>query len=388
MAPSIALSILPEAHDKPLSVLDPMMGSGTTAVIARSRGHLAFGFDTDPLAVTLSKAWVTDINEKSILKTAESVLDEANLSFRRIKQRDAYPVDASDETKMFIRYWFDVTNRKQLRCLSDAIHEVRQENIRNALWCAFSRLIIAKKNGASWAMDLSHSRPHKVSDKELIRPITTFHKEVRTVLKNIPFRTNDGALPKASVLLGDARSIPLPDSSIDVVITSPPYLNAIDYIRCSKFTLVWMGYQIPKLSSLRAANIGSEVSSGVDETDRMVSEVLHSMGIIDELPSKQRRILARYVIDMDGVIKEIARVLKSTGKTIFVVGNSSMKGIFIQNSEALKRICRRYHLCTISETIRPLPTHRRYLPPPSLRKSGKSFRTRMNEEVILTMAFN
>jgi hypothetical protein len=27
---------------------------------------------------------------------------------------------------------------------------------------------------------------------------------------------------------------------VDFVITSPPYLNAIDYVRCSKFTLVWM----------------------------------------------------------------------------------------------------------------------------------------------------
>ena len=53
--------------------------------------------------------------------------------------------------------------------------------------------------------------------------------------------------PAAQVYKGDARHLDLRDRSVDLVITSPPYLNAIDYLRCSKFSLVWMGYSVGEL---------------------------------------------------------------------------------------------------------------------------------------------
>jgi tRNA G10 N-methylase Trm11 len=46
MAPGIALSALSSA-EKPLRVLDPMMGSGTVLAMARAHGHYATGVDVD-----------------------------------------------------------------------------------------------------------------------------------------------------------------------------------------------------------------------------------------------------------------------------------------------------------------------------------------------------
>ena len=54
MAPGIALAAMPE-NSPQLRVLDPMMGSGTVLTMARKRGHRAFGFDLDPLAVELDR---------------------------------------------------------------------------------------------------------------------------------------------------------------------------------------------------------------------------------------------------------------------------------------------------------------------------------------------
>lgn len=388
MAPSIALDALPEAAGTSLRVLDPMIGSGTTGVVARSRGHISFGFDTDPLAVVLSKTWTMTIDEAKALSVASNVLNNAKLIYKKLKQSDAYPIDADDGTKEFIRYWFDATNRKQLRALSEVILNIRSETMKNIMWSAFSRLIIAKKNGASLAMDLSHSRPHKVKDKPVIKPIPNFIKEVKKVVNNIPFKLDGKDYPKANITLGDAREIPLPESSVDIVITSPPYLNAIDYIRCSKFTLVWMGYRISSLSALRSRIIGTENSKGIDENDPYLSQLIRSMGDIDKLPVKQKRILARYVRDLDYIVREVARVLTHQGRAIFVIGNSSMKGVFLKNSEVIKRLGKEYGLQNCTERLRILPDNRRYLPPPSSNKSGKSLQRRMNEEVVLTLSFN
>ena len=40
---------------KPQVFIDPMVGSGTVLAVARKKGHQAFGIDSDPLAVLLSR---------------------------------------------------------------------------------------------------------------------------------------------------------------------------------------------------------------------------------------------------------------------------------------------------------------------------------------------
>src|SRR2546425_591383 len=93
MAPGIALDALGESTT-PLRVLDPMMGSGTVLAVARSRGHRAYGIDTDPLAVMLSKVWTTTINPEPMLEKAMEVLHLAKLRFGSLSVRDAYPIGA------------------------------------------------------------------------------------------------------------------------------------------------------------------------------------------------------------------------------------------------------------------------------------------------------
>src|SRR4051794_25042361 len=83
MAPGIALDALGE-HKKPLRVLDPMMGSGTVLAVAKSRGHRAYGIDTDPLAVLLTKVWTTSIRPAVVLDEAKQVLAWAKCKFRSL----------------------------------------------------------------------------------------------------------------------------------------------------------------------------------------------------------------------------------------------------------------------------------------------------------------
>jgi hypothetical protein len=115
---------------------------------------------------------------------------------------------ADEETRGFVRYWFNRTNRRQLAALARAIAEVPKRRVREILWCAFSRLIITKQAGASLALDVAHSRPHKVSDKTVIRPIEQFDAAVRAVVSAIPFRTPHST-PRARIKKADARKLPV-----------------------------------------------------------------------------------------------------------------------------------------------------------------------------------
>ena len=381
MAPSIIWNELPKG-DNPICVLDPMSGSGTALVASRMRGHEAIGFDADPLAVLIARAWCADVDEPAARKKAEEVINRARSRYSSIRLGDAYPDDADEETREFVRYWFDEINRKELAALSRSISHVQDLALKDLLWCAFSRLIITKQSGASLAMDVSHSRPHRVYDNAPIKPFDKFIRSVNAVLNGSPFKEEVGAA-RARVNLGDARRLPLEDSSIDLIITSPPYLNAIDYLRGHKLSLVWMGFSIQQIREIRSASVGTESSKNTTCKKEFVDQTLKRMGEVESLPDRFRKMLKRYVLDMDKVLSEMHRVLKSEGRAILVVGDSSIRGTYVQNSKAIIHLGERNGFVLRSSRRRQLPESRRYLPPPNRRASGAQLQSRMREEVII-----
>ena len=358
-----------------------MAGSGTTLVIAKRQGHRAIGFDTDPMAVLLAKAWCLNVREDGARRTAAQVLKRAVAMMKKIRSSNAYPCLKEDvETRAFVRYWFDTTNRRQLTVLSKAIQRVKDEETRTLLWCAFSRMIITKQASVSLAMDLSHSRPHRVRDRSDVRPFGRFLSMVEAVIAAAPFKNQKG-LGQIKIRPADARKLPLPSASIDLVITSPPYLNAIDYLRCHKFSLIWMGYSIEEVRELRAANIGSEVGLPASNKNGLARVVKQMIGGQQLLP-RYEGMLNRYVADMHTVIGEIARVLVPRGKATFVIGNSTLGGVYVKNSRAVSILGMKNGLRLVSAKSRILPNNRRYLPPPS-HKNGAIY-NRMRTETVVT----
>lgn len=381
MAPSVVWDALP-SQGKPLKVLDPMSGSGTTLVCARMRGHHAFGCDTDPLALLIARAWCADVYPDKILRRAEIVLERAAKLRKYLSIEDSYPKNADEETRKFIEFWFDPKTRCDLAALSTCISRVRSESERVFLWCAFSRMVITKNTGVSLARDVSHSRPHRAYATAPVKPFNIFRKAVATVTSNCPFTLETRIVPPVNVQHADARSLPIENSSMDMILTSPPYLNAIDYLRGHKLSLVWMGYRIPEIRAIRSGNIGTEVSIKHSPNDA-IHDAMSVMANFDQIGNRNLGMIRRYVFDIEKVMKECARVLKKNGKAIFVVGDSTIRGVFIKNSAALVSLAKHHGLALVSHTTRPIEISRRYLPPPESIKAGDRMQSRMREEVIL-----
>lgn len=112
MAPEIALNELARLRPESL-VLDPMSGSGTVLRQAAELGHRAIGFDTDPLAVLISRVSVRSQRASEIAKACDAVLDIA----RALNSRDiSLPwIDGDSETRCFIEYWFGESQLSELR---------------------------------------------------------------------------------------------------------------------------------------------------------------------------------------------------------------------------------------------------------------------------------
>ncbi len=389
MAPAIVweelLAAAAATPHTPLRVLDPMTGSGTTIAMARLLGHRATGFDTDPLAVLIARAWSVDIDQAELRDVAAEVVRAARLLAREVSSAEAYPAGADEETRAFVRYWFDATARRHLAALSMSILAVTSEALRTLLWCALSRLIIVKSMGVSLAMDVAHSRPHKVYKTAPIKPLDHFERAAAIVAKHSPFASG-AKHPPAVVHEADVRNLPLRKGSADLVITSPPYLNAIDYLRGHKLSLVWMGHTVTSLRQIRATNVGTEVSSAFISGPPHIEAALACAGEVERLPSREIGILRRFVSDMDKVMAEIGRVLGTVGRAVLVVGDSTLRSVFIQNSSVLAFLGERNGLQLIGTRRRPLPPNRRYLPPPCAEGAGKQLENRMRDEVILSFS--
>jgi len=377
MAPEIALSGMQSTRK--LKVLDPMAGSGTSIVLARLLGHVAIGYDQDPLALLIAKTWCSKVNESKLRSALTSTLAAAKTGWTRF---EPYPPTADSETKRFLRYWFDLQTRKKLAALAAAIHGNKHQVLRTQLWCAFSRIIIVKDNGVSLARDVSHSRPHRSYERAPVDPFIQFSKAGGCIIRSLLALPTSGG----TVYLGraDARNLPTAAGSIDLVITSPPYLNAIDYLRGHKMSLVWMGYTIQQLRELRSNSVGTEI--GQSEIPEELLSAKRAIGRVPGLHPRIDRMVNKYIVDMNSVMAEIRRVLRPHGKVVVVVGNSTLRGTFLKNSRLIVELGRINGLTLTHRHRRQIPKSKRYLPPPCSQPSATPLASRMRTEVVLTFS--
>jgi DNA modification methylase len=161
------------------TVLDPFIGSGTTALEAQLLGINCIGIDISPLCVLLSKVKVesmdvlTDIiNWEGRIKNT-IILDETIESISNEKVRNFYKI-------------------VKLTTISD--------NVRRG-----------KNFSSTFLKNL----------KRILSSIIDYYQ----IVKELNLQ-----LGKTDIKIGDARKLPLDTESIDGIITSPPYSIALDYI--------------------------------------------------------------------------------------------------------------------------------------------------------------
>lgn len=373
MAPEIALGKIDLLTKPGATVLDPMCGSGTVVRLAAEHKRVGIAADLDPLAVIITRtachpAWATNLVER-----AEAVLDRA----WRLSGKLPDWIARDPETHEFVEYWFAQEQADDLSRIARVLIDAPRRD--DPLRVAFSRMIVTKESGASLARDTSHSRPHKVSetnDYDVFAEFVKSAKKLATLIdsENIKYRP--------SIRRDDARSLRfVKPGSVDLTVTSPPYLNAIDYLRGHRMTLVWMGWTVKDVRELRGETVGVEraMAEATPEVQRIAANAVPRMA---ELPERRQGIVLRFTHDMDRLARSLARVTKRGGHLVLVVADSQLKGVPISNAEICAGAAKKNGFKLLNRDERVLPTQHRYLPPPTA--STGTLATRMKHEVIFT----
>lgn len=359
-------------------ILDPMCGSGVVVRQSALLGHRAKGFDVDPLAVLMSRVWTRKGKHSVLCEIASDLITKAK-RLGHFSHLDLPWIADCLETRAFIEYWFAEPQRSNLARLAWEIKRLRKREdswVCDALQLALSRIIITKQAGASLAWDVSHSRPHRMRDDNDFDVYEGFRKAVVRLVDVLDSET----LPKSGIVkCGDCRALlTVKRGSIDAVVTSPPYLNAIDYLRGHKLSLVWLGHTTPALRDIRAGAVGTE-RAGIQANASEYAALENAVRSIRKLPKRQRAIVRKYAQDAALMVAEMKRVLAPGGLMVLVLGDSNLRGVPVYNSRIFKYLATRQGFLLEEERKRPLQNDRRYLP---IAAASGALAKRMKNEVL------
>jgi hypothetical protein len=375
MAPEVALDKIEQLTSRGATVLDPMCGSGTVVRLASEQGRIGIGVDLDPLAVIMTRTACHRAWAKNLTERAESIVARA----RKLSGKRPEWIARDQETRDFVDYWFAAEQADDLSRIARVLIDAPRRD--DPLRVAFSRMIVTKERGASLARDTSHSRPHKVTDRN---DYDVFSEFVTSATKLVALVGDERIEHRPSIRRDDARTLGFvePDS-VDLCLTSPPYLNAIDYLRGHKMTLVWLGWTAAAVRELRSESVG--VERALNEVKPEVRKIAEAaVPRMADLPARWQGILLRFTQDMDRLARSLARVTKQGGHLVMVVADSQLRGVPISNAEICAGAATNNGFTLVTRDERVLPAQHRYLPPPTT--STGTLATRMKHEIIFTFS--
>jgi len=306
----------------PKTILDPFCGVGTALLAAKQKGIDSVGVDASPLAVFISKTKTDDYSREDI--EAVKAFLARKLEPKRLSERLAeHPLKW--EFELFgPRAAFPKRNYGQILAMRDAI-EQEEGRARNLLLLGLLSIlpqasIIVKDGGV---LKINKSK-RALPAKEI------FRRKMKRMLKDLEGREAYGHAPR--VFLGDARALDIPPESIELIVTSPPYLNNIDYSKIYGLELSLLHMSRAEAEEVRMRAVRSFIGKKmkVQEMPPEVGELGYKIPVI-----------GTYFKDMEQAIVEMHRVLKSGSEAHIVVSNSVIHETHVLVDEVLAEISER-----------------------------------------------
>jgi len=370
-------------------VLDPMAGCGTVLVESRLLGRNAVGVEIDPVARLIASAKSSQLDPQRLETTIGRIRRWLQCEACSHLREDGFPRERALRWPEFPNrdYWFRADVMNDLAVLKQRLARAsRDPSIRRVLWLAYSSLIISDKASVGNMRDVAHSRAHFAAHDEKPDVFTRMDAKLARVASAIgDFAGKADPASRALVLAGDARRLPVGDETIDLVCTSPPYLDGIDYGRALKFSAFWLADVLGVSPASYLARTKTYIGAATSQRGKQPSPAdLCGWGsVVANLSTAspgRERVVAQYVLDMSQVVSEIARVLRPGGAAVVVVGRPRVAGLTLASDAMLRRLARKAGLSCDGMQRRPIDERRRSLP-----MTGSGLEGRMREEYVLVL---
>ena len=162
-------------------------------------------------------------------------------------------------------------------------------------------------------------------------------------LKKVKFMQNElnkttkiiKTIPEVKVICGDARKLEVKTNTVDLIVTSPPYVNALDYYRAHMYNMLWLGMDFDLFRK-------------------------HEIGGHSHFISNRFRLLSEYLGDMLRSMIEMNRILKKDKLCVIVVGNSSLEYELIESHKFFTTMAKNIGFKPVKAIFRNIDKTKKY----------------------------
>lgn len=303
-------------------IYDPFVGSGTTALTSFLNGYTCMGSDQLPLSVFITRAKLNSLNLtiQEIENAVTTILRSKPNSQKSWPNVQIINKAIPEKTQQDLMGYQEIINNLDISL-----------GLKELLLLAFSSSIdkcsYIKKDGGF---------PRIMKDKKLESLLEEFQKNINMFMDDIKLlqknSKNFGHFNPSNIFVSDARNTSVEDNSVDLVITSPPYLNKTDYTRVYSLELCYMF--VEKFEDIRDLRYNS--FSGHVEAKRIFPDVSLPSSIEERISRLKKETLSNpkhpemaegYFQDLYYSLKENYRYIKKGGLSAWVVWNSRLSGV-------------------------------------------------------------
>ena len=313
---------------------DPFFGSGTTIVSAISRGFRASGTDINSVAYLMALAKSTPIDPSLLENKTKKFLVDIKHTSSKSAFLDFHMDNLTEKNLQRIDYWFPEEKKIELGRILAIIQKEPDSTIRRFLLTAFSHIL---KSCSIWLQ--RSTKPTRDKTKTPRDPYTLIKYHLKKMVKGntdfyhqVPEYVRDHINEYLTITLNDARRQPVEDSSVDLIVTSSPYVTSYEYADLHQLSTLWLGFA-DDYREHRQSFIGSghRKNSSKNPQSEIAYEIISELGDHHEKTSQEVR---EFFCDMEEVFRESHRILKPDGRCCFVIGNTTLKGVEILNAQA------------------------------------------------------
>lgn len=329
-------------------VYDPFGGSGTTSLECVNRNISSYYSEVNPFMRFVAE---TKCNASRLAKQNLNQTDEIFKSFLRYVKSEQFITDSSNMTLVEYesafpgREFFEEEHIKQLLTARQKVVEIDCESyIKDLLILSITSIAVASSNMTRRA-DLRKRKPNEYKDRIVNIPVALC-KKVNVIFNDLKFVSTGEAT--VTNLNRDARErSTLAEGSIDLAITSPPYLNGTNYIRNTKIE-IWLAGFIQHERELKDLR-NQMVCGGITDATKsrlenlllfpnveVIAELLEEDAYDKRIPLMTRS----YFSDMYKVLSNIYYLLKPNGKFVMDIGDSKFGNVHIPTDRLLIELAR------------------------------------------------
>lgn len=329
------------------TVFDPFCGSGTVALESILNGYNAIGCDINPIAVEIAhvKNEIFKVEQNEFQKQLHLFQQE----LRSYKEQD-YSNQFEQDALVEIIKWFPEKVINKMGFIISKISDVQNLKIQ-----CFLRVILS-----SIIREISQQEPTDLRIRRRKEPITdapvfemylhNLSKQYEKIMEFYSIRQfAPASIGDAHIWQGNSNDYNnvhkyIPDNSIDIVITSPPYATALPYIDTNRLNmLVLNGINAKKRIPLEAQMTGTrEINKStrdsyekrirsndfdciISETAKIIISTILTENENADIGFRKKNMAAliyMYFRDMSNVLFTLDRIVKNNGFICIVIGDT------------------------------------------------------------------